>query len=177
MFLRTVLGGLAALALVSAAHAEVTDVSDAGFTITQTVTVDVPPERAFQAMLHPGDWWDSSHTYSRDAHNVTVNLERQCLCEALPNGGWTRHLDLITYIPGREVVFSGGMGPMARSGATGHMSWSVEARDGHTVITWRYQIGGYFAPGGMRGFAPAVDGMLGHTIGRLKTYLDTGRPE
>ena len=66
---------------------------------------------------------------------------------------------------------------MSTSGATGHMVCSVEARDGHTVITWRYSIGGYFASGGLRPFAPAVDGMLGGTITRLKSYLVTGRPE
>ena len=175
--LKTVLlGVLGALALGAAPRAEVVDATSDGFTVRQTVVVNVPAARAFEALMQPGEWWDSSHTFSHDARNLSVDVTRRCLCEGLPNGGWTSHLQLITYAPGERLVFEGGMGPMSASGATGHMVWSVAEADGHTTITWIYSIGGYLAGGGLQPFAPAVDGMIGQQVRRLGAYLNTGRP-
>ena len=61
------------------------------------------------------------------------------------------------------------------SGASGHLVWSLAEKDGHTTLTQTYYVGGYY-PGGLDKLAPAVDGVLTQQLGRLKLYVETGKP-
>jgi hypothetical protein len=53
--------------------------------------------------------------------------------------------------------------------------WSLAEKDGRTTLTQIYFVGGYF-PGGLDKLAPAVDGVLGEQLARLKSYVETGKP-
>jgi hypothetical protein len=61
------------------------------------------------------------------------------------------------------------------SGATGHLVWSLDEKAGKTTLTQTYFVGGYY-PGGLGALAPAVDGVLAEQLGRLKAYVETGKP-
>jgi hypothetical protein len=61
------------------------------------------------------------------------------------------------------------------SGAAGHLIWQLTDKDGHTSLTQTYDVGGYY-PGGLDKLAPAVDGVLGEQLERLKHYVETGKP-
>jgi len=93
----------------------------------------------------------------------------------LPNGGGARHLTVIFVAPGKTAILDGTLGPLMFSGAAGHLVWSLAEKDGHTTLTQSYYVGGYF-PGGLDKLAPAVDGVLTEQIGRLKRYVETGKP-
>jgi hypothetical protein len=166
-----------ALMMATAAHAEVTDKSASGFEVRQTIETTAAPDAAFTALLAPSKWWSSSHTFSGLAGNLTVDLERRCLCEVLPDGGFVRHMSLI-YIDGsRALTFEGAMGPLSRTGAAGHLTWVVKPTAGGSTVTFTYDVGGYAKGGLAEVWAGPVDGMFGEQIGRLKAYLDTGKPD
>lgn len=78
------------------AAAEVADSSASGFTIKTTLSIQAAPDEVYRQLIHVGDWWDSVHTFSRDAHNLSIE-ERAggCFCEKLPNGGGVRHLEVL----------------------------------------------------------------------------------
>ena len=57
------------------ARAEVVEVSETGFTVKEAVTVSVPPEKAYAAFVAIGKWWDSAHTFSGDAANLSIDAE------------------------------------------------------------------------------------------------------
>ena len=176
--MKTILAAIAGLLLLTAgaARAEVVSAETNGAVIRQSVTIRAPAARVWEALIHPSRWWDSGHTFSGAADNLYIDLSQAgCLCERTPGGGHVRHLSLVYFSPGQELRFEGGMGPMQTSGTTGHMSWTVREANGVTTLTWTYALGGYF-PGGIAAFAPAVDGMLGQQVGRLKTFVETGRP-
>ena len=63
------------------AAAEVADSSAGGFTVKTTFTIQASPDEVYRRLIHIGDWWDSEHTYSGDAHNMTIE-ERAggCFC-------------------------------------------------------------------------------------------------
>jgi hypothetical protein len=165
---------VAGLAAAGAAQADVVSSQEGGAVIRETFTVHAPAARVFEAMIHPGPWWNAGHTFSRNAANLYVDTGANgCLCEHLPGGGFVRHLNVVYFAPGQEIRFEGGMGPMQTTGTSGHMSWAVSEAAGVTTVTWTYAVGGYF-PGGFVAFAPRIDGMLGEQTSRLKTFLETG---
>ena len=79
---------MAALAMAGSAQAAVVSTAEVGFRIENRAQVAATPDRAWQALGEIGRWWSSSHTYSGDAANVTIEMKPGgCWCEALPGGG------------------------------------------------------------------------------------------
>jgi hypothetical protein len=173
--------GLAALAAGLAlggvgARAAVVDAQPGGFQVQESVEIAAPAAKVWAALGEVGAWWNGEHSWSGDAKNLTLELKPGgCLCEALPNGGGVRHLAVVFIAPGKSVVFDGMLGPLLSSGGAGHLVWKLAEKDGHTTLTQTYLVGGYF-PGGFDKIAPAVDEVLADQIGRLKAYVETGKP-
>jgi uncharacterized protein YndB with AHSA1/START domain len=166
----------AGLALAGAARAEVVDAAPSGFQVTETVEIAAPAEKVWKSLSEIDRWWSSVHTWSQNAANLYLGLTRDGeMRENLPQGGYVRHLRVIYLSPGKEVIFDGTLGPLIRSGATGHLDWKLTEQNGHTILTQTYYVGGYF-PGGLDKLAPAVDGVLGQQLTRLKSYVETGKP-
>lgn len=168
----------AALAVAGAARAEIVDSQPSGFEVRHVVTFDAPAAKVWKALIEPGQWWNSDHSWSGDAHNLTLDLKPGgCWCEAIPkSGGQASHMTVIFVDPGRTVRFEGALGPLSMTGAMGHMSWALAEKDGHATLTWTYDVGGY-VKGGVDKLAGPVDEVLGEQAGRLKRFVDTGRPE
>jgi hypothetical protein len=104
----------AVLALAGAARAEVVDSQPDGFEVRHSAKNAAPASKLWAALGQPGAWWDSAHSWSGDATNITIELKPGgCWCEALPNGGGARHMEVIFVEPGRTVRLSGGLGPLS----------------------------------------------------------------
>jgi hypothetical protein len=52
--------------------AEVADSSAGGFTVKTTLSIQAAPDEVYRRLIHIGDWWDSEHTFSGDAHNLSI---------------------------------------------------------------------------------------------------------
>ena len=166
----------AAFVFAASASAEVIDVADNGFTVSNSVTVSVPPAKAYAAMVDIGKWWESSHTFSGDAANLSIDAKPQgCFCERLPGQGGVRHLTVIHVSPGKLIRFEGGLGPLQTMAVAGSMSWKFEPADKGTKVEIRYLVGGY-NPGGFKDLAAGVDSVLHSQIERYKRFVETGKP-
>jgi len=135
--------------------------------------VKATPAAAYDKFVHHvGDWWSSDHTYSHDAHNLTMDDKAGgCFCEKLPDGGGVRHLQVNYDAPGKALILSGGMGPLSSMAVTGAMNVTFTAVEGGTKIALTYAVGGY-AQGGLTTLAAPVDGMLKETLGRFRSYVE-----
>ncbi|HYD44093.1 MAG TPA: SRPBCC family protein [Phenylobacterium sp.] len=174
--MRIILGVAAALWLAAAARAEVVTVADHGFEVKEVAEVKAPAAKVYAALTAIGRWWDSEHSWSGSAANMTLTpAPGDCWCEKLPNGGAIRHLEVIGVEPGKGLRFHGGLGPLQFTGAAGHMNWTLTEKDGVTTVTWVYTVGGY-AKEGFKTWAPAVDSVLGAALKRFKAYAETGKP-
>ena len=72
------------------ASAEVTHTSDVGFTSRNQAEVAADPHAVWRVMVQPGLWWNSDHTYSGDARNMSIEARPGgCFCEAIPSGSAT----------------------------------------------------------------------------------------
>ena len=172
----SILVAAAIVAAASPAAAAVVDAQANGFQVRSTVQIAAPPDKVYAAFAQVGRWWSSAHTYSKDASHLTLQPKvGGCLCEALPNGGAAQHLIVIYAAPGQELRLKGALGPLQPLGVEGVLVWSVKPAGSGSELTWTYTLGGYM-PGGLQPLAPPVDRVVGEQLGRLKAYVETGRP-
>lgn len=167
---------LVLLCAASLAPAEIIESGPGGFTVRTTLQIKAVPDDVFRKFMHDiGDWWNSMHTFSGDAHNLRIeDHPGGCLCEKLPKNGFTRHLELITLAPGKRLVFSGAMGPLQTLSATGTMQFVFTPSEGGTKLDAIYAVAGYLEKG-MNSWAIPVDMMLAEQVTRLKSYVETGK--
>jgi uncharacterized protein YndB with AHSA1/START domain len=167
----------AILALMPAARAEVADSSANGFTVKITQVIQAPPEEVYRRFIrNVGDWWNPEHTYSNNAHNLSIEEKAMgCFCERLPNQGGVRHMQVLYLDPGKIVVLTGALGPLQSLAATGTMTVQFSPAAGGTKFDVNYAVAGYLAAG-MKSWAAPVDAMLSEQFTRLKIYVEHGNP-
>jgi len=175
------LAGVLALASTltgtAAARAEVVDSSPAGFEVLHAVQVAAPPDKVYAAILTPARWWNGEHSWSGQAKNLTLDLDRGCLCEALPDGGQARHMTVVFADGKSQLRMSGALGPLQHTGASGHLNFAVKPDNGGTALAVSYHVGGYAKGGLAETWAAPVDAVLGEQVARLKRYVETGKPD
>jgi uncharacterized protein YndB with AHSA1/START domain len=169
---------VALLLLVAApALAKVQSSGPGGFAVVETAVVSAPPARAYAALRDIGHWWDSRHSFSGEALNLTLSLKAGgCFCETLPGGGFARHMEVVAVAPGNFVILRGELGPLADQGVTGAMKIVFAPAPQGSTITLSYAVGGYMPQGGSQWAAP-VDRVLGEQLQRLTRFIDSGTPE
>ena len=153
---------------------EVVDSGASGFTVKTTLTIKAAPDAVYRQIIHIGDWWDSAHTFSGDAHNLSIEEKPMgCWCEKLPQGG-VRHMEVVFLSPGKKLVMIGGLGPLQTMATTGSMTFQLSPAEGGTKLEVTYAVAGYLAAG-LNNLAAPVDSVLGQQIGRLKNFMETGK--
>jgi uncharacterized protein YndB with AHSA1/START domain len=159
------------------ADAAVVESTAAGFLVRHEVTIDAAPDKVYRALTDDvGKWWNPDHTYSGDAANLTIDARPGgCFCEKLPNGGGVEHMGVAYVAPGQVLRLRGALGPLQGSGLAGSMTWKLAPSASATRLELTYSVGGYMQ-GGFDKMAPAVNFVLGEQLGRLKTYVETGKP-
>ncbi len=152
--------------------------SASGFLIQNEAGVRGVPDSVYHALVtHIAGWWDPEHTYSGDSGNLSLDARPGgCFCEALPEKGGVRHLEVVFVSPGKTLRLTGALGPLQGSGLAGSMTWSLQANGDSTTVTMTYSIGGYYQ-GDLPQMAPVVDSVLGSQLRRLKAFVETGKPE
>jgi hypothetical protein len=159
----------------SLAMCEVVDSSANGFTVRTTLTIQAGPDEVYRRLVHNvGDWWESAHTFSGDAHNLTIeDRPMGCFCEKLPNQGGVRHMEVVFAAPGKRLGMSGGLGPLQSIAAAGSMRIELSPVPTGTKLDLTYTVAGYL-PKGMNTWAEPVDAVLAGQFTRLKTYVEHG---
>jgi uncharacterized protein YndB with AHSA1/START domain len=166
--------GLAILG-AAAARAEVVESGPGGFTQRQSVTIAAPPAAVWAVLVKPALWWSSEHTFSGDASRLSLNPRAGgAWTEALPDGGSVRHLEVVFIDPPAVLRMEGALGPLQAWGVAGHLTFALKAVGATTKLVETYVAGGH-APDGLDKIAPAVDGVLGQQVERLKARVETGR--
>lgn len=163
-----------ALALLQAGPlaAELTQSNEQGFTVHHALATAAEPFVVYRTMTaHIDQWWNPAHSWSGDADKLYLKAERGgCFCERLPDGGFVEHLHVIYLAPGKEIRFSGALGPLQTMAVDGRMLWKIDATEGGSQITFTYHVFGH-PEGGLAGIAPAVDAVIGEQLQRLGERL------
>ena len=163
---------LAVAMLAAPAHAEVKSVTPAGFEVESRAVVAATPPETYAALGRVGEWWNSSHTYSGDAANMSMALQAGgCFCEKVPAGGGSIEHGRVVYAqPGAALRVQGGLGPLQAEAALGTLTWSLKPVAGGTEVTQTYVVGGYIR-GGADKLAAIVDKVLAEQLDGLRKRL------
>jgi uncharacterized protein YndB with AHSA1/START domain len=175
--MRFMAAAMLVLGIPAMASAEVVDAGTTGFSIKVATEVNATQATVFRLLSEQiGRWWDSAHTFSGSASNMTIEPRvGGCFCEKLKNGA-VQHM-IVTHIDTPNVLtLHGGLGPLSGMGVAGAMEWTLAERGGRTQLQVVYNVGGYLK-GGFTQLAPVVDGVITSQVRRLKSYSETGRPE
>jgi uncharacterized protein YndB with AHSA1/START domain len=165
-----------ALAVTGPAAAEVKSTTPNGFEVVSIVTIAAPADRVYSALGEVGHWWSPSHTFSRDAANLSIELRAGgCFCERLKDGGSVQHLQVVYAAPGEGLRLRGALGPLQMEGVDGTLAWTLKPAEGGTSVTQSYVVGGYIR-GGMEQWAPRVDRVLDEQLHRLKSFVEGKAP-
>lgn len=152
--------------------AELTAADEHHFTTRHELLSPLEPAAVFRVMTAGvGQWWNPAHSWSGDGGNLYLDAQPGgCFCERLPDGGFAEHLRIIYLAPGAEIRFDGALGPLQTMAVQGRMTWSVEATEPGSRVTFTYRVFGH-PEGGLAGIAPAVDGVIGEQLQRLGERL------
>ena len=173
MSIRAIATLVVALALAAPAHSEVKSVTPSGFEVATVTTIAAPAERVYAGFGEVARWWSPSHTFSKDAANLSLELRAGgCFCERLKDGGSVQHLQVVYAAPGEGLRLRGALGPLQTEGVDGTLTWSLKPVEGGTGVTQSYVVGGYIR-GGMEQWAPRVDRVLDEQLQRLKSFVES----
>lgn len=162
---------ISALALGGSAQAAVVSTWDGGFRIeNKAVAIGTTPDRAWQALGEIGRWWNSAHSYSGSASNMTIEMKPGgCWCEALPGGG-VEHGRVVLVLPEQRTLrLEGSLGPLQEEGVVGALTWQVKEVDSGVEIVQTYNVGGV-RPDMVKN-AALIDGVMAEQVEGLRAYL------
>ena len=109
------------LAVAGPASAEVKSATPTGFEIVTMATISAPADRVYAALGEVGRWWSPSHTFSRDAGNLSMELHAGgCYCERLKDGGSVQLLQASTPRRARGCVCAVRLARCRQRASTGH---------------------------------------------------------
>lgn len=113
--------------LSSTLRAEVKDASSTGFHVSHTIEVELGPEESYARFVKDfSTWYDASHSYSGEGKNLSLDFEKACFLEKLPDGGFVRHMEIVYHQPGKMLRLTGGLGPLQGMGVAGALTFSFE---------------------------------------------------
>lgn len=163
--------GLLVLSVISAVQTGWSDVVSkeaGGFQLSFRKNTTADRRVAYQVLVSRfSQWWDSAHTYSGDSGNLSIDLQKSCILEALPGGGFVRHMEVVYHDPKQTTLrLTGGLGPLQEMGVQGAMTFQVITVDGQTEIRLTYNVVGHSALNLDR-LAPVVDRVLSEQLARL----------
>lgn len=159
-----------ALLIATPAAAEVTSSSESGFATRHSVTIKASPAQVYAALLQPQKWWNSQHSWSGDAANLSLDVRPGgCFCEKLPGGG-VEHGRVIFARPEQMLRLSAALGPLQGEAVSATLSWTLAAVPEGTRVTQDYVVGGYIRGGAAR-LASPVDSVVGEQLERLAAFV------
>lgn len=164
-------------ALAPTAQAEVRQSAADHFAIEFSATVVAPPARTWAALLQVQQWWSGEHTWSGDAHNLSLKAEAGgCFCERWKTGS-SEHGRVIMARANELLRLDSALGPLQEQALTGILSFQLgAAAEDTTQLDISYRVSGSSASG-LDQFAAPVDQVLAQQIDRLLRYIDTGNPD
>jgi uncharacterized protein YndB with AHSA1/START domain len=155
------------------AFAETSAVAPTGFVVTVQRDVNAPPEKLWSAITQLPAWWNSAHTWSGKASNMSVDLHAGgCWCESW-DGASVMHGTVLFIQPGKVLRFNANLGPLQDRATTGVLTFALGAPQGKTILKVIYKIAGP-PDAGLVELAPAVDKVIAEQVGRLVKLAETG---
>lgn len=164
---------IAVVVLVSSAApaaAEVVSRTADSFTLRYAAGAEIAPEDIPGALEDLPKWWDSAHTYSGSAANLSLDLTPGgCWCEKLADGTDFDHGRTVSAEADR-FVFSAPFGPLRGKTTKAELTVAWPRDSMGLAATWTMVVEGP----GIGAMADGVDAVMGAGYQRWMAYLERG---
>ena len=145
------------LGVPALASAEVIASSPDHFTLKLEAQSDLSVSEIWARLVEPSEWWQSDHTYSGDANNLSLDPQAGGLWREAWDGGSVWHGTVLQAQPETSLVLSAPFGPLQGLAVTSVWTISLApSESGGTNITFDHVTNGTDASG-LDALAPAVD--------------------
>ncbi|MEO1078105.1 MAG: SRPBCC domain-containing protein [Pseudomonadota bacterium] len=154
------------IGLTTPAHAEVISASANHFALRHEGITSLSVEETWQRLINPASWWDSSHSYSGDAANISLELEVGGLWREDWDGGSVAHGTVLFIDEGKALRLEAPFGPLQGMGA--YVIWTITlepAEEGTRVVFEESAVGPPVTDYGE--MAKAVDFVKGAAMRKL----------
>ena len=149
------------------ASAEVVSATESTFVVETKQTVAASPQKVWETLVRPAGWWESSHTYSGDSANISIDARPGgCWCEKIKDGA-IEHMRVVYVQPAQVFRGIGGFGPLQEMPVNAVLTVTIKPAGAGSAVTYTYRAAG-FMPGGLAKVAPIVDQVLSSQWARLK---------
>lgn len=175
---------IATFCSMTAAHAEVTNTADNGFTVQHQMVIAGDTEAVWKAMIAPSRYWNGDHSWTGNAENFyLVPQAGGCFCELIrttsadnikSSDGSVQHMLVIYAHDNKMLRMSGALGPLQGEAVIGTLTMQLRPQGESTMVRFTYKVGGYMEYP-VAEIAPAVDGVIGEQLSRLSALF--GEPE
>ncbi|MCY3884669.1 MAG: ATPase [Gammaproteobacteria bacterium] len=144
-----------------------------GFITESTVSINANATHAYDAMAEVHMWWDSSHSFSLDAKNLSLVLKPGGrFLESFGDNEGVVHSTVVFAKRGEVLRLSGALGPLQMLGAQGTLTLQFKKSEIGTNLTATYHVIGR----NLEDWAVAVEQVLFEQLVRLKNFVETGDP-
>ena len=166
---------VAAMTGAPAARAETSGVSPAGFVVRLHRDIAAAPHKVYVTLGQIGSWWNSAHTWSGNASNMSLDMRAGgCFCERW--GGNSVVHGQVTFVQQDAVLrMQAGLGPLHAMAVNGVLTFTTKAAGEKTALDLTYRVAGN-ADSGLDQLASAVDKVLDEQLTRLASLIETGKP-
>lgn len=157
--------------LASPAAAEVVERGPDHFVLRYETGLETTPEDIYGSIGDIGQWWDSAHTYSGDARNMTLPLEvGACFCERLADGSDFEHGRVVAADPETGVLLNAPLGPLKGKTTRADLSIGWSGANAGWTLVMTYVVRGE----GVGAWADGVDAVMQGQYTRLTHYVEYG---
>lgn len=177
MKIKTLVIGLATLVLYSPmSAAEVTQVSQIGFVVTNKVSVPVNAEQAYSIFISDVDkWWPKDHSWWGQEGTFSIDAQAGgCFCE-IAGSRSAEHMHIVFVDPQKTLTMTGALGPPQGLGLTGALTFQFTAKDNHTTVSMTNSVHGIF-DGDFEQLANIVDQVQSMQINGFKQRVLNQNP-
>lgn len=172
--------GLALAASAAPLAAEVVEKTDDRFVTRDEAVVKASLKDTWLALIQPAKWWNSAHTWSGDAANLTITPQGGgCFCERIPEvdepgrftlEGSVEHMRVVQAYPEGALRMVGALGPLQSEPVNGVLTIALSKTDKGTRIVWEYNVGGPMRYE-IDVISQAVDGVMTQQLAGLAKLL------
>ena len=114
---------LAASTLAATAQAEILESSDSHFVLRHEATSALSADTLWERLIEPSTWWESDHTFSGDAANLTLEVVAGGHWREDWDGNSVAHGRVLTVLKGRILTMEAPFGPLQAMGA--YSVWTI----------------------------------------------------
>lgn len=176
MRLSSILAFTVLSALPVLGHAAVKQARSDSLLIQDHRALHVTPAQAYTALVDVAHWWNSQHTWSGNAANLSLVPEAGgCFCERWSNNS-VQHMQVLWASKDHLLRLQGGLGPLQDMAVQGVMTFALKPDGKGSTLSFEYRVNGA-SGSGLDKLAADVDEVLMQQLDRLQRYAETGRPD